>query len=340
MSREELMEQYKLLKRAKKIEEMGNTERALDLYLELHELYHPNTSDAYERPAILLERKKDYEKALQICLKAVEEIEADRMSGTKDKFLKRIETLQEKLNTQPKKVLSQTRLDYHFNVIGFRSGNTQKKVIAGFFYGFFILLSVVMKSIYPGLLLLGIVYGITYFIDSFKVHKKQKTLVILLMILSFSIVALASFNLPAAINNVIEIQSTDDALIGGQDIFESDTENIPNITSKHIEEAVALIQSEIEVEEAIILVSDDTVTFGLKLQPSTTREKAEALSESFIEILAHRVSQDENIKAPGLNSLGELYDYYSITISAGVDSEDILAKGKKGKTSKYITWID
>jgi tetratricopeptide (TPR) repeat protein len=132
MSDERIVEQFKLLKRAKKLEEMGNNERALDLYLELHEKYDPNTSDAYERPAIILERMKRYEEALAFCQDAIEQIEEEKISGTKDKFLKRIDHINAKLETVPTKSPEKDVNDkaYAFGIIGFRHKNKAKMLTA------------------------------------------------------------------------------------------------------------------------------------------------------------------------------------------------------------------
>lgn len=339
MNNEQLMEQFKLLRRAKKLEEMGNTDRALDLYLELHERYDPNTSDAYERPAILLERKKNYQQALEICEKAIQEIEADRMSGTKEKFQKRIDAIHEKLKDEPIEVKAVTA--YQFHIIGFRSGNIQKKILATVFYGLFAVFGFLMKSIYPTLLLIGLLYAFTYFIDLIKVRdKKYRTIIAVLLLIAIGLTTFAGINLPEAINRVIELQDSEGQLPGGSEIFDADEDELPEITDTHIQEAIDLIASELEVEEAVIIVNGDVVTFGLKLTPGTDKVKAESLSESFIEILAHRVSQDEGIKAPDFTSHGELYDFYDLIASAGINTNEILAKGKKSKGSKFITWID
>jgi tetratricopeptide (TPR) repeat protein len=340
MSENILVEQFKLLKRAKKLEQMGNVDRALDLYLELHERYEPNTSDAYERPAKLLERKKEYHKALEMCEKAITAIENDKMSGTKDKFQKRIDAINAKLKDEPAKIVEGSS-SYVLNIVGFRSKTKGKMIVASIFYLLFIVLGFLLKSIYPTLLLVGLVHTLTYFVDVFQLKdKKFKIPLLIALILSLLITAMAAFNLPAAVNRIIEIQDSEGQLEGGSDLFTDQEEDLPKISSTHIQEAIDLITSEIEVDEATISVSGDSIIFGLLLQPSTSKKKATDLSENFIEILAHRVSQDEDISAPTFSSHGELYDFYNFIISAGSDSKTLLAKGKKNNTSKYITWID
>jgi len=338
MSNEQLVEQFKLLKRAKKLEEMGNTDRALELYKELHEKFEPNTSDAYERPAIIFERKKQYKQALDLCNKAIEAIENDKMSGTKDRFQRRIDSINEKLKNTPV-VKEKITYDYTFNVIGFRSKNPIKRVISISFYSLFILFGILMKSIYPTILLIGIVYLTTYFVDFFQ-SKSKKAIILVAFIISIAITVFAGLNLPEAINRVIELESSEAGLEGGEHIFTDDEDERPVITKTHQDESIEIISSEVEVLEATIIVAEDQVAFGLKLMPDTKKSRAMDLLEDFIEILGHRVSNDEDIAAPNFNSHGELYEYYDLTLAAGSDSGDIVAKGSKKKTSKFISWID
>ncbi|MBI9011967.1 MAG: hypothetical protein JEZ08_07010 [Clostridiales bacterium] len=339
MSDERLIEQFKLLKRAKKLEQMGNPDRALDLYLELHERYEPNTSDAYERPAVLLERQKRYQEAYDMCKSAIEEIENDRMSGTVDKFQKRLDSIKEKMAEKP--TTEEKSQTYKFGIIGFRSKNKGKMLTSIIFYLIFFILGVLLKSPYPTLLLIGGIYAITFFVDFIQVRdKKYKLKILATLFISLIVVIVSSINLPAAVNRAFELESSEGQLEGGSEIFKDSDEYMPKITTKHIEEAIEIIKNEIEVEDANIIVSDKTISFALLLLPSTDTSKAKDLGEQFIEILAHRVSGDEDISAPTFNSHGELYDYYSIIIAAGDSTDKAIAKGKKNANSKYITWLD
>lgn len=339
MNDERIVEQFKLLKRAKKLEEMGSIDRALELYMQLHDQYNPNTSDAYERPAIILERKKKYEEALSLCHKAIEQINNDKMSGTVDKFEKRIDHIEEKLKTTPVAKDIQVENSYTFGIIGFRTHNKAKTSMAIIFYIAFIAFGFLIKSPFLPIVLVALVYLFTYFVDIFKAPNKTKPILGFMMIALIAIVVYSSTQLPDAFDKVLNLEDKEEHLEGGENIFKEEND-LPVITQTHIADAQRIIDSEIEVIESLIIVNGSSITFGLILQPQTDKEKAIRLSEDFVEILAHQVSKDTSIKAPGLNSLGELYDYYSITISAGSDVSTILAKGTKGKSSKFITWRD
>lgn len=93
---------YKLVKKANRYEKQGLYNKELEIYELIHEKYLPNSSKLFKRPAILYEKNGDYEKSLEICKKAVELIEADKISGTKKTFEKKIEILNRKLNKKTK----------------------------------------------------------------------------------------------------------------------------------------------------------------------------------------------------------------------------------------------
>lgn len=117
MNQQQIAEMFKLVEKAKTMERIGNENKALEIYLDVHKNYTPNTSDAYERPAVILERKKRYDEALKICEKAIELINDNKLGGTVTKFEKRIEKLKGKMATEmpAKKEKSKTKLSFKFN---------------------------------------------------------------------------------------------------------------------------------------------------------------------------------------------------------------------------------
>lgn len=98
MNKEEMNEMLKLNDKAKKMDRLGNEDAALELYLEILEHYHPNLYANFERPAIILEKKRRYKEALEICQRAIELIEDEKISGDKDKCQQRVDKLLDKVN--------------------------------------------------------------------------------------------------------------------------------------------------------------------------------------------------------------------------------------------------
>ncbi len=107
MDQQQFQQMHKLHEKAKRLEKFGKDGDALEIYLQIHQDYFPNTSDLYDRPIVILEKKKRYEEAIDICKLAIERIEADKVSGSSTSFHKKLEQLTTKLhpdgNEQPKK---------------------------------------------------------------------------------------------------------------------------------------------------------------------------------------------------------------------------------------------
>lgn len=339
---DQFAEQYKILQRAKKLEQMGSYDKALELYLDIHENYSPNTSDAFERPAILLERAKRYDEALVICNNAIKLIEDDKISGTKDKFIRRIEAIEAKLKESPS-VKVDTKSGYHFGVVGFRSKNKIKKITSIIFYILFGVCGILMKSVFVPLALVGLVYTVTYFADSIqaKTTKKNKSIIVLLLVISISITSFSFMQIPEAFTRTFDLESTeeDSSLKDGSEIFDSE-DDLPFITESNIADAIKTVKINIEVKDALIQVSGSNIAFGLLLDPTTSEDTAIKISEDFVNALSHLVANDEGIKRPSGKSHGELYNFYNFIISAGSDENNIIIKGKKSISSKYITWIE
>ncbi len=113
MNKEQMNEMLKLNEKAKKMDRLGNEDAALELYLEILDNYHPNLYANFERPAIILEKKHRYKEALEICQRAVELIEEEKISGDKDKCISRVEKLKAKVEPadlpSPKKEKKSTK---------------------------------------------------------------------------------------------------------------------------------------------------------------------------------------------------------------------------------------
>lgn len=108
MNKEQMGEMHKLNEKAKQMDRLGNDDAALALYLEILENYLPNLYANFERPAIILEKKHRYQEALEICQKALELIEEEKISGDKEKCQQRITKLMDKVTPEelpiPKKI--------------------------------------------------------------------------------------------------------------------------------------------------------------------------------------------------------------------------------------------
>jgi tetratricopeptide (TPR) repeat protein len=80
------------------MDRLGNEDAALEIYLEILDHYQPHLYANFERPAIILEKKRRYQEALDICLRALELIEGENISGDPGKCQSRIDKLKDKVD--------------------------------------------------------------------------------------------------------------------------------------------------------------------------------------------------------------------------------------------------
>ncbi len=112
MNNEYFTEMHRLIEKAKTYERAGREEEALKAYLEIHERFFPNTSDLYDRPAILLEKRRRFDEAIAICEKAIKFIDEGKITGIKDNFQRRIDRIKDRTDYQelhPKKGVKKSR---------------------------------------------------------------------------------------------------------------------------------------------------------------------------------------------------------------------------------------
>ena len=82
--------------KARSLEKSGEVEKALAIYLKLLDNC-PTGTDYYVRPCIILEKQKNYKKAIEICDMAIACIRQGRFKADETEFLKRKERLVKKL---------------------------------------------------------------------------------------------------------------------------------------------------------------------------------------------------------------------------------------------------
>lgn len=100
---EKLNELFILEQKAQKME-LINEEVALKIYLEIFDSYTPKLSRTYESCIRLLEKRGQFEKALEICNKAIRGIALNELSGALSKFEAIRDRLDEKLSKVPDEV--------------------------------------------------------------------------------------------------------------------------------------------------------------------------------------------------------------------------------------------
>lgn len=335
MSDDNIREQFKLLQRAKKMETMGQSNRALDLYLELHDQYTPNMCDAYERPAIILERLKRYDEAIKLCEAAIEGIQNDTLSGTIDKFEKRLESIAEK--TKEETVDESSTVSYHFYLLGFYKSPFYLKIIMGLFYTLSLSLSIIFKDPFIALGLIFVLYGFKYLLDCLSMEVKERKLLFIIAFLSLALGFYAVLQWPQAFRENIIFEDTTESLEGGDQIFTPE-KALPLIKDSHLKEARDYIEKERAVLESMILINDNDITLALVLYNNTSKKEGKALLENFAKKLADLVAADNNFELSSEDNLGELYDFFRLFVTASEDGAVLISKGNKNTKSNYIIW--
>jgi len=89
---------FALYQKARELEKSNRVDEALEIYLQILKNYDPLGTSYYERPAIILEKQKRYDEALQIANKAVSAIKSKRFNANPEEFEKRIDRLHKKMN--------------------------------------------------------------------------------------------------------------------------------------------------------------------------------------------------------------------------------------------------
>lgn len=89
-----------LYKKAKDLEKLKKEDGALKIYLNILNKYSPKGIDYYERPAIILERKKRYKEAVKICRIAISVPWKEYLNCKPDMFEHRLNRLNNKIIKQ------------------------------------------------------------------------------------------------------------------------------------------------------------------------------------------------------------------------------------------------
>jgi len=130
----------------------------------------------------------------------------------------------------------------------------------------------------------------------------------------------------------------------GSDIFRESTEKPEKdypITDDMIDFATRELLKNTDASNADIIPQTNTLGIAIIVAPGTDEPRARALAELYIKALAGAASAAyDDLDAPNDETLGELYDYYDLVITAGTSTktEDILAKGTLKKGARSIYW--
>lgn len=337
MNNEYFTEMHKLIERAKVLERAGREDDALKTYLEIHEKFFPNTSDLFERPAILLEKKKRFNEAIAMCEKAIKLINEGKVTGVKDNFTRRIDRIKARseqqlpkpetpLNTEKEKLIKQKvpkvkvkreKNGEHFLVLWLKKFSSFFAKLPGVVFNLIKSFLLGLKrldwrSILSLVTLIALSAGIIYGLKTYDRSKYQVYL------------------------DMSEFEATGSAM---GNPFDMEVSDLPAITNSMIDTAKKSISQMPGVNTSGIIVQKNVTGFVIMLNPGTSQKEAKEASDVFVRALASAAAA-ENSKLTGPNPLsyGSLYDYYGVLVVAGESPDNILLKGVKVPKAIGMTW--
>lgn len=346
MNNEYFTEMHKLIERAKVLERAGREEDALKTYLEIHEKFFPNTSDLFERPAILLEKRKRFKEAIAMCEKAIKLINEGKVTGVSDNFTRRIERIKartehnavkiaeseapaknEKAAKQPKeeKLPKEPKPPNAFKEpkepgrLFLWLKDAQERIVRLPELIYNLLKSFILglkrldwRSLLTLVIFIALGAGILY---GLKTYDRSKYEVFI---------------------DMSEFEASGSS-IGNP--FDMETADLPAITNSMIETAKKSISQMPAVKTSGIIVQKNVTGFVILLNPGASQREAKEAAEVYVRALAAAAAaENSELSGPNPLSYGSLYDHYGVLVVAGETPDNIILKGVKVPKAIGMTW--
>lgn len=306
-----LAEMHKLVERAKTLERLGKDTEALEIYLEVHEKFFPNTSDLYERPAVLLEKKKRFDEAIAMCEKAIKYIEEGKITGVRENFVKRIDRIKLRSDYGQKEAPTPKKAEAKPMDWSFMSKKSFQWTAVG---SFFLIFGTAVLLIF-----LATKVNTDFEIDLSKLDLSQ-------------------LQRSGYIETVEENEAYQKAFKEAQEKAKKPSD-APIITEEMRQHAMTVVSHVPEVKQANLITKDGLVAFALSVDPIMSKSDAQKAADTFVKALAASASNKYRyLEGPSGQNLGELYKYYSVMVAIGTNSKDaeLFLLGSKKKADDRI----
>jgi len=115
---------------------------------------------------------------------------------------------------------------------------------------------------------------------------------------------------------------------------------LPAIPTEAQEMAISEIKKDTLVKDAAVVIEGDTINLAIVVNAATNEEHAKRLGDNFVRMLASFTAffNENDLKGPTKDYLGELWDYYNLNIGVGTGPDHFIVQGAKVKTAQKITW--
>ena len=111
----------------------------------------------------------------------------------------------------------------------------------------------------------------------------------------------------------------------------------PAITQAAIDEAVAFITDDPLISDAAVTLDGGTINMALQVNAAMTSDAARDRLDSFVRYFATQMAGD-GIDAPSGDSLGGIWEHYTLQATAGPDTETLIAGLMKPPGGVVIDW--
>ncbi len=344
---------YMMQNQAKKLEQGGLDDKALELYLKIVEEYLPNNDFSFDRAATLLEKKFKYADAIAICEKALDKIHAGDIQGDADKFQQKIDRMKLKAKKEVDSGPAQGNREpevFHFGIPGFRATSRLVMVLGTTYYALAAFASY-PDQLYTFLFLFSMAFVGSYGAELMMKLSNNKACtkalsvtLVALIIAGYSVAQLPQIKVYWAVNGTEQAEgngSGDGAGEGTGTGTEEpvDTDRIPpEIPDKYLESAAKSAEKHPASDTALITVENGQIHIFLVVKAGTSQESIDGISEEMIRTLGGLMTS-ENLKGPSDGYLGELYDFYSADIQVTDTLQQAVNEGSVARSAADITWV-
>jgi len=339
---------YMLQSKAKDLERKGQDDQALAVYTDIIENYLPNNDFSFERAATLLEKKNQFQEALEVCNKAIELIKNKEIEGSIEHFEHKIERLVIKVQAHKKDSKVIEKEDFHFGVPGFRAHNKVIMIVAALYYIGTLAFSL-PNQYFRYIFFVSLAFALDYFWDALGKLAKRKPLIksaavflIATIICIYSgIQIMPEKDIASDFDNTeaSDSESTGTGTGSSADSTDDTDKEPPEIPEKYIEAITNTGNNRHFVENTFVLVEDFVVYIDLYVEPSTSAKNAKRVLEDMSYELGS-LMESEGVEGPSDKSYGEVFDYYTVMVTVSSEFDENYIKGALSQGSSDFKWTE
>jgi len=339
---------YMMQTQAKKFEQNGLDEKALETYLKIISEYAPNNDFSFDRAVALLEKKMKFSQALEVCEKTIALIEAGDLDGDAEKYRSRLARIRQKMAESgvaedSAKAGSKEPEEFHFGIPGFRNPNRLIMAVAGFCYAAFAFASYPDK-IYIFGFIVGLAFTIAYGWEVLTklMFQKRFTKALAVCLIGLLIAVYWGIQIPP-IKMMLQPPPVDEAHGNptdggnGKGVDVKKQKTPPKIPENYLTATEKAAEKYHEVDKALASASDGGILFDVVVKADTSPEQCKAIAVDMANTLGGLMTIAQ-LKGPKDSYYGELYDYYSVTISMQDTMNQTQLSGYMGTSSQIFTW--